>query len=136
MRISRLVSTAITAYELYRSFDIYHGIHQALSYCRLTQACGVISVSVPDWLGIIAWGTVMKAGSRVVAINEFIGLRLNCTPEEVSSGVCLAQTGEQVLEILGFRDLNTVKFMGIAVAISVMNRLIAWGVLKLKLVSL
>jgi len=78
----------------------------------------------------------MKAGSRILAINEFVGLRLNCTAEEVTSGVCLAQTGEQLLEILGFRDLNTAKFMGIAVAISVMNRLIAWAVLKLKLLSL
>lgn len=105
-------------------------------YCRLTQACGIISVSIPNWLSIIAWGTVMKAGGRIVAINEFVGLRLHCTAAEVASGVCLAQTGEQVLEILGFRDLNTAKFMGVAVMIAVINRLIAWGILKLKLLSL
>lgn len=78
----------------------------------------------------------MKSGGRVVAINEFVGLKLNCTPEQVSSGVCLAQTGEQLLEILGFRDLNTAKFVGIAVGIAVINRILAWGVFRAKLLTL
>lgn len=78
----------------------------------------------------------MKASGRVVAINEFVGLRLNCTPTDISSGACLAQTGEELLQILGFRDLRTGKFIGIAIAITVLNRLISWGILRLKLLSM
>lgn len=93
----------------------------------------MVSVTVPEWLGVIAWGTVMKASSRVVAINEFTGLSINCTSEDVASGACLAQTGEQLLQILGFRDLQTGKFIGIALAIAVINRLLAWALLRIKL---
>ncbi|KAF8310725.1 P-loop containing nucleoside triphosphate hydrolase protein [Clavulina sp. PMI_390] len=111
----QIVSTAITA---------------------LTQSCGIVSVTVPRWLSDLAWGTVMKSAGRVIAINECTGLRLNCTEADIASGACLAQTGEELLEILGFHDLRTGKFIGIALAITLANRVLAWAVLRLKLMSL
>ncbi|KAF8305811.1 hypothetical protein DL93DRAFT_2172409 [Clavulina sp. PMI_390] len=111
----QIVSTAITA---------------------LTQSCGIVSVTVPRWLSDLAWATVMKSAGRVIAINECIGLRLDCTEADIASGACLAQTGEELLQILGFRDLRTGKFIGIALAITFANRVLAWAVLRLKLMSL
>lgn len=39
----------------------------------------------------------MKAQSRIEIINEFVGLRFECTPEDISTGACIAATGEQLL---------------------------------------
>lgn len=40
----------------------------------------------------------MKAQSRIEIMNEFVGLRFNCTPQDISTGACIAATGEQLLE--------------------------------------
>ncbi|OXG32398.1 ABC transporter family protein [Cryptococcus neoformans Bt120] len=60
------------------------------------QVSGVISLSVPAWLAAIAWGTCVKAATRVQIINEAVGLEFHCTNEEISSGACVAQSGEQL----------------------------------------
>ncbi|KAF8305817.1 hypothetical protein DL93DRAFT_2232864 [Clavulina sp. PMI_390] len=77
----------------------------------LTQSCGIVSVTVPRWLSDLAWATVMKSAGRVIAINECIGLRINCTEADIASGACFAQTGEELLQILGFSDLRTGRFI-------------------------
>jgi len=38
-------------------------------------------------------------------INECLGLQLSCTRGEVSSGECLVQTGEELLEVLGYSQV-------------------------------
>lgn len=74
------------------------------------QFSGVISLSVPSWLAAvsplhgteedadvkIAWGFALKAATRILIINESLGLQFNCSTEEIQSGVCVAQTGEQL----------------------------------------
>lgn len=60
------------------------------------QVSGVISLSVPAWLAAIAWGTCVKAATRIQIINEAVGLEFHCTNEEISSGACVAQSGEQL----------------------------------------
>ncbi|KAK6907065.1 hypothetical protein I203_101054 [Kwoniella mangroviensis CBS 8507] len=90
------------------------------------QVSGVISLSVPTWLAGLAWGTCVKAATRIQIINESVGLVFNCTDEEISSGACVAQSGEQLLALFGWNDLNTARYMGIMVAIAVAWRIIAW----------
>ncbi|WVR04136.1 hypothetical protein IAU60_001135 [Kwoniella sp. DSM 27419] len=90
------------------------------------QVSGVISLSVPTWLGAIAWGTCVKAATRVQIINEAVGLKFTCTDAEIQSGACVAQNGEQLLALFGWRDLNTAKFMGLMIGICVAWRILAW----------
>ncbi|WWC68886.1 uncharacterized protein I206_102822 [Kwoniella pini CBS 10737] len=90
------------------------------------QVSGVISLSVPTWLAALAWGTCVKAATRIQIINESVGLVFNCTPDEISSGTCVAQSGEQLLALFGWKDLNTGRFMGILIAVAVGWRIIAW----------
>ncbi|WVQ77432.1 hypothetical protein IAR50_007118 [Cryptococcus sp. DSM 104548] len=90
------------------------------------QVSGVISLSVPTWLAAIAWGTCVKAATRIQIINEAAGLVFNCSEEEVSSGACVAQSGDQLLALFDWHDLNTAKFMGIMIAICVGWRVVAW----------
>ncbi|WVQ94560.1 hypothetical protein IAU59_001640 [Kwoniella sp. CBS 9459] len=90
------------------------------------QVSGVISLSVPNWLAAIAWGTCVKAATRIQIINESIGLQFNCSEAEISSGACVAQNGEQLLALFGWRDLSTAKFMGILIAVAVAWRIMAW----------
>ncbi|WVW79872.1 hypothetical protein I302_101842 [Kwoniella bestiolae CBS 10118] len=90
------------------------------------QVSGVISLSVPTWLAGLAWGTCVKAATRIQIINESVGLVFECTPDEISSGACVAQSGEQLLALFGWRDLNTARYMGIMVAIAVAWRIVAW----------
>lgn len=40
----------------------------------------------------------MKAQARTQIINEMNGLVFNCTSEDISSGACIAATGDQLLE--------------------------------------
>ncbi|WWC59875.1 uncharacterized protein I303_102437 [Kwoniella dejecticola CBS 10117] len=90
------------------------------------QISGVISLSVPTWLAGLAWGTCVKAATRIQIINESVGLVFNCTPDQISSGACVAQSGEQLLALFGWKDLNTARYMGIMVAIAIAWRILAW----------
>ncbi|WWC87631.1 uncharacterized protein L201_002521 [Kwoniella dendrophila CBS 6074] len=90
------------------------------------QVSGVISLSVPTWLAAIAWGTCVKAATRIQIINESVGLMFNCTQDQISSGACVAQSGEQLLALFGWKDLNTARYMGILIAVAVAWRIVAW----------
>lgn len=93
----------------------------------LAQISGVVSLNVPRWLAGIAWGTPFKAAVKIQVINECVGLVFRCTREDIESGRCVAQSGEQVLALFGWRDLNTAKFTGILVATAVAWRIVAYA---------
>ncbi|QRW07787.1 ABC transporter [Ceratobasidium sp. AG-Ba] len=96
----------------------------------LVQLSGLISVSIPTWLSDIAYATTMKYAARVIAVNESIGLQLNCPPETIQSGECLVQNGQQLLDLLGFsNDLRTGRYLGILVALAIAYRAVAWAFL-------
>ncbi|ORY27652.1 P-loop containing nucleoside triphosphate hydrolase protein [Naematelia encephala] len=90
------------------------------------QISGVISLSVPNWLSAIAWGTCVKVATHVQVINETIGLKFYCTAAEIQNGECVAQTGEQMLALFGWRDLDTARYVGITIAICLAWRFVAW----------
>ncbi|WVQ83463.1 hypothetical protein IAT38_005604 [Cryptococcus sp. DSM 104549] len=96
------------------------------------QVSGVISLSVPAWLSGLAWATCVKAATRILIINESVGLQFYCTDAEISSGACVAQNGEQFLALFGWKDLNTARYMGIMIAICVAWRLMAWVSIALR----
>jgi hypothetical protein len=78
------------------------------------QFSGVISLNVPTWLaGVsiklvrikvkgqklttqLAWGFTLKGATKIQIINEAVGLMFTCSPEEIQSGACVAQSGEQL----------------------------------------
>lgn len=62
----------------------------------LAQISGVVSLNVPRWLAAIAWGTPMKAATKIQVINECVGLVFKCSQEDIKEGRCVAQSGEQV----------------------------------------
>ncbi|KAJ7151563.1 P-loop containing nucleoside triphosphate hydrolase protein [Mycena filopes] len=99
----------------------------------VTQFSGILSLSVPYWLQIIAWGTPLKPTQRMQFINECQGLQFHCTEAEVASGICTAQNGEQLLQLYSFDDRNTAKLAGIAVAVALIWRVIAWAALKARM---
>lgn len=102
----------------------------------IVQICGVVSISIPIWLNDIAWATTLKYAARIILINESIGLRLNCPPETITSGECLAQTGEQLLNLYKFNDWDTSKFAGLLVAVTLGYRLLAWLFVRAKVATL
>ncbi|KAG9101294.1 hypothetical protein FRC06_003213 [Ceratobasidium sp. 370] len=100
----------------------------------LVQLCGIISVSIPRWLSDIAYATTMKYAARVIAVNESVGLQLHCPVETIQSGECLVQSGQQLLDLLGFsNDLRTGRYLGIALSLAVAYRALAWVFLVVKL---
>ncbi|KAG8761944.1 hypothetical protein FRC11_012005 [Ceratobasidium sp. 423] len=100
----------------------------------LVQLSGIISVSIPTWLSDIAYATTMKYAARVIAVNESIGLKLNCPAEAIQSGECLVQDGQQLLDLLGFsNDLRTGRYLGILVGLAVAYRVLAWFFMALKI---
>jgi hypothetical protein len=71
--------------------------------------------------------------ARVIAVNEAVGLELNCPPETIQSGECLVQSGDQLLALLGFEnDTRTGRYLGILVALAVAYRVLAWFFVALK----
>jgi hypothetical protein len=102
----------------------------------IVQICGVVSVSIPNWLNGIAWATTLKYAARIIFINESVGLRLNCPPDTIASGECLAQTGEQLLALYKFNDWDTPKYAGILVAVTFGYRALAWMFVQAKVSTL
>lgn len=62
-----------------------------------------------------------------------VGLQLHCTQEEVVSGKCLVQNGEELLQLFGWKDLNTGKFVGLLFACAIAWRLLAWVALMIRM---
>lgn len=44
----------------------------------------------------LAWGFTLKGATKIQIINEAVGLMFTCSPEEIQSGACVAQSGEQL----------------------------------------
>lgn len=101
-----------------------------------SQLNGIISVTLPRWLNIIGWASVMKAQARLNIINEMTGLKFNCTEEEIASGSCIATTGEQVLRTFGIPEGGTGKLLGIVFALTFIYRALAWVALRIRVMSL
>jgi len=99
----------------------------------VTQFSGILSLSVPYWLQIIAWGTPLKPTQRMQLINECEGLQFHCSAADISAGICTAQSGEQLLELYSFNDRNTAKLAGIAVAVAICWRFLAWAALSARM---
>lgn len=93
---------------------------------------GIGSVTVPTWISDLAWGTTYKFASRIILINECIGLRLHCTEDQIASGQCLVQTGEELLELVGWKDWRTGRYCALLMTLTVLYRLVAWGCIRLK----
>lgn len=74
----------------------------------------------------------MKPQAIVATVNEFAGLRFDCTPAQINNGACIAATGEQVLDVFGFPYEGTARYMGILMSLVVMWRLLAWAALRIK----
>ncbi|BEI93776.1 uncharacterized protein CcaverHIS019_0602350 [Cutaneotrichosporon cavernicola] len=92
----------------------------------VAQTAGLVSLNVPRWLAAIAWGTPFKGAIKVQLINECVGLVFDCSAQQVSDGKCIAQTGEQIIALFGWRDLNVARFAGIMVATAVAWRILSW----------
>ncbi|KAK7064707.1 pleiotropic drug resistance protein, ABC superfamily [Favolaschia claudopus] len=99
----------------------------------VTQFSGILSLSVPFWLSIIAWGTPLKATQRMQFINECRGLQFHCSEADVAAGTCTAQSGEQLLQLYSFNDRNTAKLVGVAVSVAVIWRILAWAALRARM---
>nr|GAT46076.1 ABC transporter protein [Mycena chlorophos] len=99
----------------------------------ITQFSGILSLSVPYWLQIIAWGTPLKAAQRLQFINECTGLQFHCSESDIAEGICTAVSGEQLLELYSFDDRNTAKLVGICVSCAIAWRLLAWAALRARM---
>lgn len=78
----------------------------------------------------------MKPSAAITIINEMRGTVFSCTPAERASGACVYETGEQLLETFNLPRSGTGKYMGILLAVTVLWRLFAWGLLAGRVRSL
>ncbi|EIN07170.1 P-loop containing nucleoside triphosphate hydrolase protein [Punctularia strigosozonata HHB-11173 SS5] len=119
---------------MFASFFDTMGLSVSLVSVFLTiasQTSGVFSASIAQFLDDIAWIFPMKYSARVLLTNEMRGLTFHCTEQTIQSGVCVAATGQQVLDLFDFHD-STWKLTIIMVAVTVGYRLLAWLVLALR----
>ncbi|KAF8213711.1 P-loop containing nucleoside triphosphate hydrolase protein [Mycena galopus ATCC 62051] len=99
----------------------------------VVQFSGILSLSVPFWLSVIAWGTPLKPTQRLQFINECEGLQFQCSQADITAGICTAQSGEQLLDLYSFNDRNTAKLVGITIAAAVAWRVLAWAALRTRM---
>jgi hypothetical protein len=97
------------------------------------QASSVLSASIAKFLQDIAWIFPMKYGARIQLINEMQGMVFDCPLETISNGECTAATGEQVLDLFGFHN-NTWHLLLISIAVTIIYRVAAWGILTVRCV--
>ncbi|KAF8752043.1 P-loop containing nucleoside triphosphate hydrolase protein [Rhizoctonia solani] len=106
-------------------------------FCLHNEFSGVKCIVGFDFyhrLSDIAYATTMKYAARVIAVNESVGLKLHCSPETVQSGECLVQSGQELLDLLGFsNNLKTGRYLGILVALALAYRVLAWFFVVLKI---
>ncbi|KAH7101938.1 hypothetical protein BKA62DRAFT_671617 [Auriculariales sp. MPI-PUGE-AT-0066] len=79
----------------------------------------------------IAYAFLMKYAARIMMINEMTNLDFNCTPDEITSGACLAGSGQQVFDLFRFHE-DPSKLMGVMVATTLPYRIAAWLILSLR----
>ncbi|KAI1317208.1 hypothetical protein EDD11_008900 [Mortierella claussenii] len=93
---------------------------------------GFMSLNIPQWLADINYVSLFKYASLVMTRNEFDGLVVDCSTEQINSGACPYPTGEAVLELLRFQDKDWDLYLGLFVAVVVIYRFAAWLVLVAK----
>jgi hypothetical protein len=74
---------------------------------------------VPQWLAIIGCAFPFKWAARIVAINEYSGLRFDCGQADIASGLCLAADGDSFLTTIGIVDRSTGKYMAIVLSLAI-----------------
>ena len=80
-----------------------------------------------EWADSLSYLKYVYVG---VAVNEFSGLELTCTTEEISNGACKFTDGEQVMETFGY-DIYSVGFcVGTLIIYIICCRFIAYIALR------
>ncbi|SCZ97266.1 BZ3500_MvSof-1268-A1-R1_Chr4-2g07098 [Microbotryum saponariae] len=134
-----LISTGESIGIIFSSFFENGGLAVSLVSASITmfaQLNGIISVTVPKWLQIIGWATVTKSQARVQIINEFKGLVFDCTSQDIASGACVVATGEELLQTFSIAPSGTGKFLGIALALTLMFRILSYIALRVRVATL
>ncbi|KAJ3155417.1 hypothetical protein HDU86_004319 [Geranomyces michiganensis] len=92
---------------------------------------GFLSVTMPGFLQGLNYVFITRYVARLLAVQEFDGLRFFCTASEISAGTCMYQTGSDALALLKFDDSHSAwVFNLIMVAVLTLGvRAIAFGVL-------
>ncbi|KAF9192310.1 hypothetical protein BGZ50_008674 [Haplosporangium sp. Z 11] len=94
-----------------------------------TFMSGFMVTALPPFLKHINYLSVFKYSSIIVALNEFNGLKIECTEGMVHNGECPMRTGEEVLKFLNFENENLWMNIGLIVLMIVLYRLLAWYIL-------
>ncbi|KAF9332480.1 hypothetical protein BGZ91_011691 [Linnemannia elongata] len=96
---------------------------------------GFMSLNIPKWLAYINHISLFKYGSVIMTRNEFEHKVFDCSPEQIQTGACPYQTGEDVLRLFNFQDKDWNMYMGLFVTVVIAYRLLAWLVLVAKVKS-
>ncbi|KDE04252.1 hypothetical protein MVLG_05280 [Microbotryum lychnidis-dioicae p1A1 Lamole] len=134
-----LISTGESIGIIFSSFFENGGLAVSLVSASITMSAqlnGIISVTVPKWLQIIGWATVTKSQARVQIINEFKGLVFDCTSQDIASGACVVATGEELLQTFSIAPSGTGKFLGIALALTLLFRILSYIALRVRVATL
>ncbi|KAF9435714.1 hypothetical protein BGZ76_005679 [Entomortierella beljakovae] len=96
---------------------------------------GFLSLNMPQWLNDINYISLFKYGSLIMTRNEFEGQTFDCTPDQIGTGGCPYQTGEDVLKLLNFQDESWGLYLGLFAVVIFAYRIIAWLMVFIKVKS-
>ncbi|KAJ3092891.1 hypothetical protein HK102_000867 [Quaeritorhiza haematococci] len=95
----------------------------------LTMLAGFLSVqSIPNILDWINYASPLRWAARIVAVQEFSGLQLECS----GGPVCIYRTGEDVLRLFAFKEEELVLNVVVLAGLTIVYRAISFLVLTAK----
>ena len=91
--------------------------------------CGLFTPNLPQVYVIINYISSLRYVSRIAIINQFENLQLTCGQNEI----CQFQNGQDVLDFLGFQNIQVDTMVWNLAIVVVVTRLFAWFCVAIKL---
>ncbi|THU89231.1 P-loop containing nucleoside triphosphate hydrolase protein [Dendrothele bispora CBS 962.96] len=95
---------------------------------------GLMSVDMPGFLRGVNYISPLKYATANLMGYALRGVQFHCDDsQKLPDGSCIFGTGEDVLKLYGLEDVDEAKMLGALVGVTVIYRLVAYGILKARL---
>eukprot|EP01113_Clastostelium_recurvatum_P028388 TRINITY_DN3435_c0_g1_i4.p1 TRINITY_DN3435_c0_g1~~TRINITY_DN3435_c0_g1_i4.p1 ORF type:complete len:1300 (-),score=267.02 TRINITY_DN3435_c0_g1_i4:132-3977(-) len=101
-------------------------------FCVTVVMSGFFNLSMNMIVTVVNWFSICRTAAYLLALNEFEGLALTCTPEQqMADGACPFTSGDEVLKLYNFHSDEKTKYMLLVASCVVVYRVLAFVTLRL-----
>jgi len=96
---------------------------------------GILSANMPTLLQGLNYASIMKYSVELTMVNVVKDASFNCSAEEIATGQCTIENGQQLLDVFGFSTNDFVLNIIVVFALIFIYRVIAFLALKFKKIN-